>query len=623
MTTPGANGTATAAKINYSLNGSATLGYLPFAGMGMAMKSPEGAYDLTGSTGITFYYKTENPIVLEINLTTITDDCNFNVSLPAATTWTKQTVTWGQFTQYSTWGIKVAWDLTKINKFEWKVQAADGTTGNIWIDEVQIDGKVLTLPTASADKTLLITALATANTTYTAALEGTGNGMYPVGSKATLLTAITAATTVNTNTTATQAAVDAAITALNAAVTTFKNAIIVVDKTALSTAITTATATNNAATEGTGNGMYPIGSKATLLAAITAANTIYTNTSSSQVQINTAIATLNAAVLTFQSSVIGVNKSSLVTAISSAQSTYNAAQEGSANGQYPIGSKATLLVAINAATAVNTNASATQAQVNAAISTLNAAVLTFQNSVIGVNKSALVTAISSAQSIYNTAVEGAGNGQYPVGAKATLLAAINAATVVNTNTAASQTDVTNAITTLNAAVTAFQSTIITVDKAPLISEISTAQTVYNATVEGTIDGQYPIGSKAILLTAINNANTVNSNATATQTEVNTATATLAAALTSFENEIIKTAAPELSIALTSVYPNPCNAILHITSGKTIKTLTIVSILGKTVYSSFENDATTSLNLTALTNGMYFVSLQYSNGSVETISFIKK
>lgn len=146
MTAGGANSTANAAKISYTLN-KGILSYDPFVGMGFAFKDPAGAYDLSGSTGITFYYKSDKAINLEINLTTITDDCNFYASLPISTNWTKKTLAWSDFQQF-TWGAQKAWDLTKINKFQWKVQTTTGTSGTIWVDEVQIDGKILDLPTS-------------------------------------------------------------------------------------------------------------------------------------------------------------------------------------------------------------------------------------------------------------------------------------------------------------------------------------------------------------------------------------------------------------------------------------------------------------------------------------------
>lgn len=76
-----------------------------------------------------------------------------------------------------------------------------------------------------------------------------------------------------------------------------------------------------------------------------------------------------------------VDKSALHDAISSAQSLYDSAVEGDKVGQYPVGSKAVLNAAIESAQAVADDAAATQEQVNAAVSDLNAAMSAFAASI--------------------------------------------------------------------------------------------------------------------------------------------------------------------------------------------------------------------------------------------------
>ncbi len=71
------------------------------------------------------------------------------------------------------------------------------------------------------------------------------------------------------------------------------------------------------------------------------------------------------------------DKTQLTAAIKLANLRYNFAIEGDDEGQYPVGSKAILQAAIDAATAVKNNPAATQAQVDAAESALNDAVAVF------------------------------------------------------------------------------------------------------------------------------------------------------------------------------------------------------------------------------------------------------
>jgi|GEM_PF-525218 len=159
--------------------------------------------------------------------------------------------------------------------------------------------------------------------------------------------------------------------------------------------------------------------------------------------------------------IAAVSKDELQSRIAAAQSAYNASVEGSAPGQYPASARAALLSAIQDANAVFVNGTATQAQVNAAVEALNTAISTFAAAVIPaepVNREALDALIAAAQSRYDAAVEGTKVGQYAIGARAALQAAIQAAThaVLGTQAAADA-----AKATLQTALDTFTSKIVT------------------------------------------------------------------------------------------------------------------------------------------------------------------
>ncbi|UJF31413.1 beta-L-arabinofuranosidase domain-containing protein [Paenibacillus hexagrammi] len=78
-----------------------------------------------------------------------------------------------------------------------------------------------------------------------------------------------------------------------------------------------------------------------------------------------------------------------------------------------------------------------------------------------VTKDALSAAIAQAQARYDAAVEGTHPGQYPAGAKAALLTAIQNASNVLNDAAATQTQVDQALTQLNSEVQTFESSVIT------------------------------------------------------------------------------------------------------------------------------------------------------------------
>lgn len=221
---------------------------------------------------------------------------------------------------------------------------------------------------------------ATAQQTANAGNIGTTLGTYSQASYDTFGAAITAANTVNANGSATQTQVDAAVVTLNAAVATFFASI---NKLDLQTGITTATTLKNAnaGNIGTTLGKYTQASYDALGAAITTASAVNTNVTATGAQVIAALATLNTAVATFQAS---VNKVDLQTGITTATTLKNASTSkiGGGIGQYTQASYDALVDAITAASAVNSNATATGAEVIAALATLNTAITTFQTSVI-------------------------------------------------------------------------------------------------------------------------------------------------------------------------------------------------------------------------------------------------
>ncbi|MGO4271671.1 dockerin type I domain-containing protein, partial [Paenibacillus sp. TAF58] len=151
-----------------------------------------------------------------------------------------------------------------------------------------------------------------------------------------------------------------------------------------------------------------------------------------------------------------------------------------------------------------------------------------------VDKSVLSSLITESQAAHDTAVEGSKFGQYPIGSKATLQTAINAAKAVVENTQAAQDDVDLARAQLITALQTFKNSVISiVDKVALNALITEAQSTHDAAVEGTRTGQYPAGSKALLQAAIHAAGQIAGNAAATQSQVDQAVTELNSALQGF------------------------------------------------------------------------------------------
>ncbi|MBO6881678.1 T9SS type A sorting domain-containing protein [Winogradskyella sp.] len=82
---------------------------------------------------------------------------------------------------------------------------------------------------------------------------------------------------------------------------------------------------------------------------------------------------------------------------------------------------------------------------------------------------------------------------------------------------------------------------------------------------------------------------------------------------------------EEGLESTSIYPNPFNDIVNINSTSRVKRAKVVDILGKTIKTFEENspEGIKELNLSELSDGMYFVTLEGEQNQKKTIKLIKK
>lgn len=151
--------------------------------------------------------------------------------------------------------------------------------------------------------------------------------------------------------------------------------------------------------------------------------------------------------------------------------------------------------------------------------------------------SQLDLAIENAMAVADVNNEGEAGGNIIIGSTEILNAQIAKYAAYRT-TAKNQGTVDNAVRYLNAAIETYLASVVVINFSDLIATISTAQAVHDAAEEGIIPGQYAAGSKAILQTAIDAAQTVVDDPDSTQAQINTARNTLITALNSFESGIV-------------------------------------------------------------------------------------
>ncbi|WP_168119987.1 S-layer homology domain-containing protein [Paenibacillus sp. HB172176] len=405
------------------------------------------------------------------------------------------------------------------------------------------DGAVI----GAGDATALEAAIAVAQQRLVDHTEGTSIGDAPAAARTTLGNAISAAQAVDAaKASKTQAELDSAQTALEAAVTAFDGAVIGAgDAAALEAVIATAEQRLVDHAEGSSVGDAPAAARTALGNAIDAAQAVDdAKASKTQAELDSARTTLEAAVTAFNGAVIGAGDAAALEAeIAVAQQKLTDHAEGSSVGDAPAAARTTLGNAISAAQAVDAaKASKTQAELNSAQTTLEAAVTAFDGAVIGAgDATALEAAIAVAQQRLVDHTEGTSIGEAPAAARTTLGNAISAAQAVDAAKASkTQAELNSAQTTLEAAVTAFDGAVIGAgDAAALEAVITTAEQRLVDHPQGTGVGDAPSGARATLQSAIADAQAVDADAVnQSQTELDAATAVLNAAIADFDAALV-------------------------------------------------------------------------------------
>ncbi len=377
------------------------------------------------------------------------------------------------------------------------------------------------------------------------------------------------------------------------------------DMTELNAEIATATAMYNVAVTGTLPGQYTTSSKNTFLSAIQIAEG-YTSTSL-QSEVDGAVLNLQQAESDFIDSVIPLSDMSALDAkIAIATSTYDTAVEGDIPiVHYVSGSKAIFLPEIETAQSYTNTSS--QATIDQAVIDLQDAIDNFEASKVGLSDvSALDTKIAVATSTYDAAVEGdIPLINYIAGSKTTFnIAIVHAQGVTNTS---SQSTVDAEVTTLQGAIDIFEASKVPLSNtSSLDAKIATATIIYGSAVEGTLPGQYAVGSKTTLNTAIVHAQGVTN--TSSQATVDAEVITLQNAIDTFE--------------AGKVGPDTTPPVItKIGEDMKIYVGTVYTDFGATAYDAVYGTTTVDVTNPVNTNvtGTYYVVYSATDGSSNTAS----
>ena len=148
MAFDGANGTSKSAKISFSLD-KGEWAHNPYVGFGFSMNEDRSTYNLTGSAGISFWHKGES-CYLKVGIGSVTiPGQEYRASIPSNSDWTKVVIPWENFIQPE-WATSVPFDNSKVIEFVWQKEGSTGESGDIFIDEVRIEGLEFNTPISSS-----------------------------------------------------------------------------------------------------------------------------------------------------------------------------------------------------------------------------------------------------------------------------------------------------------------------------------------------------------------------------------------------------------------------------------------------------------------------------------------
>lgn len=379
------------------------------------------------------------------------------------------------------------YDQHVIEEFNTAIEAATAVLNNLLSNQQQVDNALVALNNAIeifkatavlVDFDQLSELIEAAQVLNNGTVAGEAHGNVPQAAKHAFENAITAARAILEDEMSTQVEVDAAITALNSAMTDLQNAKVVVILTELQALITQAEEKFKAAEVNGATGHYPEVAKTQFGNAISAAKAVVANQLTTNAQVQTAISTLNNVIANFEGQEIEVQLGVLETAITSSRQILSDAVIGEANGEFPQVAYDTFERMIEAAEEVFANPLSTQAQVDKAQFDLLAAKDVFILKKVIIGKDGLENLIDSSQRMLsNDVVVGDKHGNYPESARANLLVAIDTAIAILEDTGSTQAIIDEAIDNLRFAVETFNKTKIVVDFDNLLSSIERGKNV--------------------------------------------------------------------------------------------------------------------------------------------------
>ncbi|MFC3799068.1 S-layer homology domain-containing protein [Cohnella sp. GCM10012308] len=397
-------------------------------------------------------------------------------------------------------------------------------------------------------KTALTEAIGEATALLSAHKTGAAAGDVSKASHDAFSVAIADATAVKESLNSTQPQVDAAIAALAKAKIAFNNTIVVINLLGLDAAIVNAQKVLDDRHVGAASGNVPQAAHDAYADAIADATAVRKAASSTQPQVDAAIAALEKATTAFISSIVSIDTTALADAVRETTKLLHARVVGEAAENVSQAAFDAYGSSIEEATVVLGSASSTQAQVDAAVATLTKATIAFNNAIVVIDFVSLDAAIADANKVLDAHTVGEANGNVAQAAHDAYNQAIQAAVLVKNATSSTQAKVNAAIETLAEATATFNEAFVSVAMSELTDAIKNAEALQSMHPVGAAAGNVMQEAYDVYQQAINDAIETRNSVYSTQTNVDDAIDRLEAAGSEFTDAFIKIDTSALELA---------------------------------------------------------------------------
>lgn len=238
----------------------------------------------------------------------------------------------------------------------------------------------------------------------------------------------------------------------------------------------------------------------------------------------------------------------------------------------------------------------------------NRAVLTETNFTTGCDTLVLHSWVTTAEAILANAEEGDRNGDYIAGSKAILQEAIDLAINTMRDPSSTQPNIDAQVSAIESAIVTFQGSIVEVNYDELDKSIKKG----NDKMREADYSSYPENTRSTFETALDDAKVMRDNDRATQAEVDAAQV----ALDDAYDALIISGIEGANMDNVFIYPNPASDYIRI-NGISDISIRIIGANGAILYSQ-DNYNGESINISSFATGTYFLEVDGN-----TISFIKK